>query len=508
MAKAFVALAFLGLLLLAIPMAGAQQLTVPVCPAFASTLPAASVTATPTTGSGLSSGTYYIAYTVGIQSATATGTVAKAVLEPNGQSSGSNFILTAVAPVSSGSQVNFYMGTSQSSLYLVTSGQSGNSITVSSLPSASNGSLPEQSVTSCIALAMPLASIGILLSMMLVGVSYMIGEIFQISGFKNWYKGELWETAKSIMIIAVVFTALLFSSDIAYALTGGTPATTGSQSLQTSANLASLYSTADGYVSAQLSNAANAFTTLFSLADGLGLLNSLTFTSWIPIIPIPFVGALQTGSSVNIFQSNFIESNTHSPASSLIKDVLTIIILPVIIILQVLSDMLTGIMLLGLTVLLPIGIVLRAIPFLRGLGGTLIAMGIAVSLIFPALLVGFNIPVSSYLQTQSLNEFSFSCNTGNGFLNLLICTPMTTAENVANQAFIGTRAFGWGLSTLFSPTPNIYGVMNVISVYTFPTILQLLLFIIDLIITFALGDAIARSLGGNLRLGIGKFKVA
>lgn len=525
MAKAFLALALIALLYFAAPAAYAQQsLTVPSCPVFASTMPAPSVSATYTSSQGLQPGTYYITYTTGALSSYSTkGNIAEIVVTQNTQSNGANAILTVNAPVQEGTQVNFYIGSSSSSfpfyqLYLVASGQS-NSTTISSMPSTGSPTLKQQDATSCILYAIPVAVIGILLSMLLISVSYMLGEVFQVSGFKNWYKGEFWEVAKSIMVIAAIFSALLLMSTIAYALTGGTQTSASSQggvagqNLQTSSDLSGLYSAAQNYITTQLNNAVYSFGALFGLADGLGLLNSFSVSAWIPI-PIPFIGAFQLGSSENLFQSSFIESNTQSPGTSMLKDMLTLIVMPMLIVFQLLNNMFLGIMLLGLTVFIPIGIVLRAIPFLRGLGGTMLAMGISISLIFPALLVGLNIPVSNYLQAPELQPWSMSCNLGGGalssaasaFLGFLICTPVNEISSMVTG--VGTYSFGWGLYTLLNGTPNIYAAMNVISAYTFPTILQLILFIIDLIITFALGDAIARMLGGSMKLSIGKFKIA
>jgi hypothetical protein len=50
--------------------------------------------------------------------------------------------------------------------------------------------------------------------------------------------------------------------------------------------------------------------------------------------------------------------------------------------------------------------------------------------------------------------------------------------------------------------------MNFITEYSSDMSIQFVLFFLDMIITLIAANAIARPLGGSVRLGIGKFKLA
>ena len=57
---------------------------------------------------------------------------------------------------------------------------------------------------SCIADSIPIAGVGILLSLSFVAIAFMLGEVLKFEGLSNWYKTELWETTKSMLIVAVI----------------------------------------------------------------------------------------------------------------------------------------------------------------------------------------------------------------------------------------------------------------------------------------------------------------
>jgi high-affinity Fe2+/Pb2+ permease len=60
----------------------------------------------------------------------------------------------------------------------------------------------------CIASAIPLALIGIMLSLIFGAIVFMFGEVLNYQALKGLYKRELWETAKSAIIVAIVFSSL------------------------------------------------------------------------------------------------------------------------------------------------------------------------------------------------------------------------------------------------------------------------------------------------------------
>jgi hypothetical protein len=148
---------------------------------------------------------------------------------------------------------------------------------------------------------------------------------------------------------------------------------------------------------------------------------------------------------------------------------------------------------------------------LRGLGGTFIAMGIGLSLIFPTMLVVFNMPVTNYIKaavlgsppTASTSQQSFTPATG--FIQGAISTVIKPILNVLSGVVIVGEGYGIGL---FTSIFGIYDVFNFAMYYSLISILQFILLVIDIVIGIILTGDIARILGGSVKLGIGKFKIA
>jgi len=57
----------------------------------------------------------------------------------------------------------------------------------------------------CINNAIGLAVIGILVSFAAIAGAYLIGEVFEMGGLKGWYKTEIWEVTKTILLVAIIF---------------------------------------------------------------------------------------------------------------------------------------------------------------------------------------------------------------------------------------------------------------------------------------------------------------
>jgi len=373
----------------------------------------------------------------------------------------------------------------------------------------------------CIYDSLALSSIGLALSFAFVGIAFMVGEVFAIPGFKNWYKSEIWELIKSVILVVMIFSLLVVTSGIALAL-AGLPASSGSSSSATSAmasNFQELYTAAKGtYVDPQAQQATSAFAGILGFQIGLELMKSIQVSFYIPI-PIPFVGAFDTGfDNINLFNTNLLASGGSS-FTAIIADV---IIVPTMIIFMVLSNYFMEIMYAGLLVFIPIGIFLRAIPFLRGIGGTMLAGGITLSLIFPTLLIAFNLPITNFLAPLTGMGSNISqppcpstsvSSSVTGILNDMICnalwtTIMPVITSITN-AWSTAGAFGSGIFAGMSTMVNfsIYPALNFVTNYTLSSLLQFILFIFDVIISFAMGNSIARMLGGQLKLGIGKLKI-
>ena len=373
------------------------------------------------------------------------------------------------------------------------------------------------SIGACIMSAIPVALIGILLSIMLIAVAYMLGEVFNISNLKGWYKGELWEVAKSVAIIVIIFAVLVIMSGIAATLYG-LPYSTSLTGNQVSAsgivlnNLVGVYtSTMNDYIIPQYSIVNNALNGMVGLSLAVGALKSFTYSLYFPI-PIPFTGSLDFGSTGSIYKSSVIESIAAAPNLSFVVDIISLIIIPIEILFSLLSAYFIDIVAIGLSVFLPIGIVLRAIPFLRGIGGTMIGIGIMISLIFPSLLLLFNIPVSSLMVGPTPTaQPAYSCSSS----NYVYCLIMNFISTTTNTVLGAIQAMGYsftgaeyGLATFFSSPPSIFPALNYITGEVEQVILQFILLILDIIVTITIGNSIAKMLGGRVRLGIGKFKVA
>ncbi|MGI0100534.1 MAG: hypothetical protein ACREBH_02340 [Candidatus Micrarchaeaceae archaeon] len=398
------------------------------------------------------------------------------------------------------------------------------------------------SIGTCIADAFPLSAIGIMLSFMIVALAFMAGEVMNYAPLKGFYRREMWEATKSMIILGIIFGSLVIASGVAAAFAGSAPQLAGStQAIAGTSitnNLASLYSTVNAsYLSVQLESAITSFSGLLGLSVGNEMLRSLTLETWFPIPlyipPVEDLGAVQFGSNAQLFQSNYVtplysgSPQLISPSVSLVTGAADLVI-GMIFIFQAQQNLIYVIGALGLGVFIPMGMIMRAIPFIRGIGGTMIAIGIGIAIVYPVVLIGFNLPVTNYMFTlSSAITAPSSCPNGLGFI---FCTLWNSAlsliQNVAG--FVGgtvplTIAFGSngavassatlftnGLWTGFSgPFSNgIFPELNFVINNTFTQVVQALLFVLDIIIVYAATDGIASLMGGSMRLGIGKFSLA
>ncbi len=401
--------------------------------------------------------------------------------------------------------------------------------------------LTSSSVTvgTCMASAIPLSLIGIGISLIFIALIYMVGNVMGYGKLKDFYKLEVWETVKSMIVIVLIFSSLVIASGLAVSFAGTSPQLSGNTvptiSNSITNNLASLYTTADSsYLSPQLQSAQTTFGALMGLSVGSDLIKSLVLEVWLPV-PIPsqagIIGAVQFGAQSSLLVSNYITELYGGPSLS-VAAFATDAVLVVMLILQVQHDLLYTIAALGLGVLIPVGVIMRALPFTRGVGGTLIAMGIGISIIYPAILVGFNLPVSNYIFTMSS---SVAVRGGCGILPSLICSIINSGINLATTVpglATGTVplaiAFGANSPTLSGATLSgsgfwtgalgAFGIVGKVGIFpslnfvidnSLNQLLQFLLFIIDIVMGVALSQGIARLLGGDIALGVGKrFKLA
>ncbi len=375
----------------------------------------------------------------------------------------------------------------------------------------------------------------------------MIGEVFNYAPFKEFYKRELWETVKSLLIIAIIFSVLVIASSVAVAFAGSAASSTSSTSgTQLTNNLGGLYGAVESsYLQPQLQGAETTFGGLLGLSVGTDMLKSLVLFTWFPI-PIftnaGILGAVQSGSQAQIMQSGYIDSLTTGTGSTSIISIAAAYSTIMLISFQFQSDLLYVVAAIGLGVFIPIGIVMRAIPFIRGIGGTMIAIGIGLAIVYPILMIGFNLPVSNYIYaitspggTSSTSTCPFSiglfCTLWSGINSLagsfvvsggtaLGGVPQTPITNVMQFAFgsstpSNTALVGQGFWTgllgpfgFYGHGSGIFPALNFVIDNSINQIVQFILFVLDLIIGIATVSGIAVILGGKLTLGIGKrFKL-
>jgi hypothetical protein len=165
----------------------------------------------------------------------------------------------------------------------------------------------------------------------------------------------------------------------------------------------------------------------------------------------------------------------------------------------------------GLGVLLPIGIILRAIPFLRPLGGTFIALGIGAAIVYPSLLLMVNMPITSYIAPMNAgNPSALQPPCPQGLTNveckaLGFATSYTTnLFNNHGQFVLETEGFYEGIDSI----NTIYPAFNTVLSQSFINLaLQFILFIFDLIAGVVITQDIAKVMGGKVSFGVGRLKL-
>ncbi len=195
-------------------------------------------------------------------------------------------------------------------------------------------------------------------------------------------------------------------------------------------------------------------------------------------------------------------TDTTGDYESLLFDATTFVLIPVSILVSIQYYLLPMLVVAGLMLFIPLGIVFRAFPFVRGIGGTLIAIGIGLALVYPTILVVVNNPISNVVQNLS-NPNGNPCGSGGfaWFLNLL-----TQAIGYVTS---GSSAAGVGYATGLCSFTSIYPAVNLTTYYSILGITQYLLFIMDLAIGYPIVNGIAKSLGGAVTLSLGgKLKIA
>ncbi|MGC8629091.1 MAG: hypothetical protein ACP5T4_02675 [Candidatus Micrarchaeia archaeon] len=375
------------------------------------------------------------------------------------------------------------------------------------LTSPSGGTSTQASNTVNAPAFIGISLLALTVSIDVVAIGYVIGKLVPSSGVLQWLNNEYWEIAKSAMLIAGIYAILTFMTSISLMLSGVATPTT---SYVINAN--ALEQACNTYFANTLTNISAGAKSLYGFAMGLGFLRGITISASIPIpipIPIPLVKIyIASGFSSRIYANQLLEQGpTTGTYESMINDQFTLLIIPLMFITIALQYGLPYLMIAGLGILIPLGVVFRAFPIVRGIGGTLVGMGIAMAVILPSTVVLLNMPASNALaflaQVPPIPQSS-SSSPPSGILG-----AMFTIFTESITALFGfTTAISDALNVL-SSVGEIYSFLNVFIADTIYLVFQLLLFIFDLIIVYELGNNIAKSLGGTFRLSLGgKLKLA
>ena len=332
-----------------------------------------------------------------------------------------------------------------------------------------------------------IALLALTISIDVVAFGYVLARLVPGTGIRGWLDNEYWEIAKSAMLIAGIYAILMFVSSISLILAGCPPPAGGN----VASNINTLISIDSASYFQPAANEINTKTSeLYSVSFWLGFFRNVQLTITVPIPLLPGV-TLLSGFRTNIYSNPLLEQGpTTGTYESILNDAFTMLIFPITMLFVAQEIGLTYIVAIGLGILIPLGIVFRAFPFIRGVGGTLVGIGFALAVIYPAAIALINIPVNNALALQTAATGS-GC-TLSGLFGSFICS-LTAYVSVLTG----------GISTAAEGIGTIYPVLNELDITMLYFILQLMLFIIDLVVAYVLGDNIARKLGGTLRLSLG-----
>ena len=334
-----------------------------------------------------------------------------------------------------------------------------------------------------------IALLALTISIDVVAFGYVLARLVPGTGIRGWLDNEYWEIAKSAMLIAGIYAILMFVSSISLIL-AGCPPPAGSNVANDINTLISIDNA--NYFQQAANNINTKISELYGVSFWLGFLRNVQLTITLPI-PLFEDVYLLSGFQMYIYSNPLLEQGpTTGTYESILNDAFTMLIFPITMLFVAQEIGLAYIVAIGLGILIPLGIVFRAFPFIRGVGGTLIGIGFALAVIYPAAIALINIPVNNALALQT--AATGSC-TGSGLFGSLLCSAANATSHL-KVLFGGIAIAAEGIGT-------IYPVLNELDITMLYFILQLMLFIIDLVVAYVLGDNIARKLGGTLRLSLG-----
>ncbi len=362
----------------------------------------------------------------------------------------------------------------------------------------------------------------------------MISKLIPESKVRGWLGKEYWEVAKSVILVGSIFSILTFISGLGISLTGsGTPGTYSS-------NIQNLVSSSESYLCTVNNQVNLAINNVVPLIIGIGFLKSIQINYEgfpIPPVPIPIapeLPVLRAGISFKLFDNLLygVAFTYLGFGLSAFLDMLLFLIIPAKVFFAGQVLILPYLVSLGLIVLIPTGLIMRAFPFSRGIGGTLIAFGIGIAIVWPTILILFNAPISNYfcrvLSTNYCLPLGPSPSAAQTTIQLYNAPETIQATSECNGATLGLGATGnvpgglllalvcqplanWWISTGYTEFSlpwqsaiSFFPSLNVLLDNSLYLDLQFfVLFILDLLIAYTITDNIAKMLGGTIRVSLG-----
>jgi len=343
-------------------------------------------------------------------------------------------------------------------------------------------------------------ALAFMLSFLVIAIGVIINRVVPGTKLNEWLKNEYWEMAKSAILIAGAISILVFAGNISLLLIG--QQATGSYTLSGLNQILNTLSSSSGQALCSIYLDINNFGGVEStsgigsvfpenplgIIQGIATLKTINVGYWLPV-PI-VVAAFTFGSEFQLYNNPMLESVSASSIGqfeSIVNDIINFLYFPVSSLIAFMYILMPLIVYIGIMVFVPLGIIFRAFPFLRPIGGTLFAFGVGLSIVFPLLITLINEPVTTILY----NTLSQSPTTGNAVLNGIINVLLLAISPAYN------------LASAFPLTISIYPALNIYAPYFMFLFAELLLLLIDLMIWYPLVDSIAKSLGGTIRLELG-----
>ena len=361
--------------------------------------------------------------------------------------------------------------------------------------------------------AIGLSLLALTISFDVVAIAFALSRLFPSLGIRNWLQNEYWEIAKTALIIVVIFGVIAIVANLSHLLVPNLVKSGISASGSGAVDLTPLIAGAEGYLCGVNTNLISAWDEMGIMGAGTGFWSTVQVGFYIPI-PIGPFATIFDGVYFLPFSNWALQTGNHfiSWYGSIINDLINFILFPFTSITIGLITTLPSLAFVGLTFFIPLGLTFRAFPFVRGIGGTLIAIGLALCVVLPSVLILFNYEATSLLASalpiiqpppQTVN---LSCNIPT-LIGGIICAAIGLPLSALNSATGFVQDVWWALP-IFSTTA-IYTYMNEIMQYGIYLIIQLLLFSFDLILMYPIVDNVARSLGGSIRLSLGgKLRLA